>query len=60
MTSRIGKCGLLNMLLVQVLFQHFLRPLSGGERNRGSAMSEEADSKKGDMNVALVFGETGF
>lgn len=38
----------------------FFEALSGGERNRGSAMSEEADSKKGDMNVALVFGETGF
>lgn len=48
------------MPLVQVLFQPFLRQVSGRERNRGSETLEETDSKRSDMNLALVFGEAGF
>lgn len=42
------------------LFYPFLRRVSGGERNRGTETMKEKDSKRGDMNLALVFGETAF
>lgn len=41
------------------LFYPFLRQISGGERNRVTETMKEKDSKRGDMNLALVFGETG-
>lgn len=45
------------MPLVQVLSHPFLRQVSGGERSRGFEILEETDSKSGDTNVALVFGD---
>lgn len=38
-------------------FDPFLRQVSGGKRNRGTETMKEKDSKRGDMNLALVFGE---
>ena len=48
-------------MCLQVLFHpFFLMQAQGGERSRGSETLVERDSKRGDMNLAQVVGETGF